>query len=221
MITAQWHKNQTPQCTSIYEIITNCATYISLGNAAWVIAIHRPCRSSAVICWLPTMVARVRVWAACGVCGGQSSTGAGFLWVLRFPLPIIIIITRGWHNRPLSGRSVKWTLIPPPTMQIFFLLPFVVLVGCYVQELMKDLRHCRKRLDVYESSSGSNSIGQGSRASSCNSLNTVEGSTVNTNSSKTSAGGPISRSDSSSSQVFCAVSVCTINRTQRGLRFVQ
>jgi hypothetical protein len=30
----------------------------------------------------------------------------------------IIIITRGWHNRPLSGRSVEWTFIPPPTMQI-------------------------------------------------------------------------------------------------------
>jgi hypothetical protein len=28
--------------------------------------------------------------AACGVCGGQSSTGAGFLQVPRFPLPIII-----------------------------------------------------------------------------------------------------------------------------------
>jgi hypothetical protein len=30
----------------------------------------------------------------------------------------IIIITQGWHNRPLSGQSVEWTLIPPPTMQI-------------------------------------------------------------------------------------------------------
>jgi hypothetical protein len=30
----------------------------------------------------------------------------------------IIIITRGWHNRPFSGRSVEWTLIPSPTMQI-------------------------------------------------------------------------------------------------------
>jgi hypothetical protein len=29
----------------------------------------------------------------------------------------IIIITRGWHSRPLSGRSVEWTLIPPPTME--------------------------------------------------------------------------------------------------------
>jgi hypothetical protein len=46
---------------------------------------HRPCRS-----WLPTAAARVRVRAACGVCGGQSGTGAGFLRVLRFPLPIII-----------------------------------------------------------------------------------------------------------------------------------
>ncbi|PNF15355.1 hypothetical protein B7P43_G00995 [Cryptotermes secundus] len=70
-----------------------------------------------------------------------------------------------------------------------------------LKELMKDLQHCRKRLDLYESSSGSNSIGQGSRASSCNSLNTVEGSTVNTNSSKTSAGGQISPGDSTSNQV--------------------
>jgi hypothetical protein len=39
--------------------------------------------------WLPTAVARIRVRAACGVCGGQSGTGAGFLRVLRFSLPII------------------------------------------------------------------------------------------------------------------------------------
>jgi hypothetical protein len=30
----------------------------------------------------------------------------------------IIIIPRGWHNTPLSGRSVEWILIPPPTMRI-------------------------------------------------------------------------------------------------------
>jgi hypothetical protein len=39
--------------------------------------------------WLPTSAARVSVRAACGVCGGQSGTGAGFLRVLRFPVPII------------------------------------------------------------------------------------------------------------------------------------
>jgi hypothetical protein len=48
-----------------------------------------PCRSSAVRRWLPTVAARVRVRAACGVSDGQNSTGAGFLRVLRFPLPII------------------------------------------------------------------------------------------------------------------------------------
>jgi hypothetical protein len=54
-----------------------------------IYCVHRPCRSSAVRRWLPTVAARVRVWAACGICGGQSGNGAGFLRVLRFPLPII------------------------------------------------------------------------------------------------------------------------------------
>jgi hypothetical protein len=45
--------------------------------------------AQAVRRWLPPAAARVRVRAACGVCGGQSGTGAGFLRVLRFPLPII------------------------------------------------------------------------------------------------------------------------------------
>jgi hypothetical protein len=60
----------------------NTTTYIP-NFVTW------PCRSSAVRRWLPTAAARVRVRAACGVCGGQSGTGAGFLRVLRFPLPII------------------------------------------------------------------------------------------------------------------------------------
>jgi hypothetical protein len=45
--------------------------------------------AEAVSRWLPTAAAWVRFRAACGVCGGQSGTGAGFLRVLRFPLPII------------------------------------------------------------------------------------------------------------------------------------
>jgi hypothetical protein len=46
--------------------------------------------AQAVSRWFPTAAVRVRVRAACGVCGGQSGTGAGFLRVLQFPLPIII-----------------------------------------------------------------------------------------------------------------------------------
>jgi hypothetical protein len=47
--------------------------------------------AQAVSRWLPTATARVRarVWSS-GICGGQSGAGAGFLRVLRFPLPIFI-----------------------------------------------------------------------------------------------------------------------------------
>jgi hypothetical protein len=62
-----------------YRTIVKVKLYLSLGRAV----------AQAVSRWLPTAASRVRVRAACGVCGGQSGTGAGFLRVLRFPLPII------------------------------------------------------------------------------------------------------------------------------------
>jgi hypothetical protein len=77
--------------------------------------------AQAVSRWLPTAAVRVRVRKACGVCGGQSGTGADFLRVLRFPLPnhytnfSIIIITRGLHNRPIGGRNAEWTSWTPPS----------------------------------------------------------------------------------------------------------
>jgi hypothetical protein len=65
--------------------------------------------AQAVSRWLPIAAARVRsrVWSS-GICGGQSGAGAGFLRVLRFPLPIFIPpiapqspspIIWGWYNR--------------------------------------------------------------------------------------------------------------------------
>jgi hypothetical protein len=71
---------------------------------------------------LPTAAARVRArLKSRRICDGPSDVGAGFLQVLRFPLPILIPSTaphssssmiRGWHNRPKSGRRSKWTWSP-------------------------------------------------------------------------------------------------------------
>jgi hypothetical protein len=78
--------------------------------------------AQAVSLPLPTAATRVQDHVRpCGFCGGQSGTGAGFLRVFRFTLPILIppnaphssYIIRGWYNRPLSGRSTKWTEAHP------------------------------------------------------------------------------------------------------------
>jgi hypothetical protein len=62
--------------------------------------------SQAVSRWFPTGAARVRaqVWSS-GICGGQSGAGAGFLRVLRFPLPIFIP-----PNSPLSQSPGAGTI---------------------------------------------------------------------------------------------------------------
>jgi hypothetical protein len=63
--------------------------------------------AQAVSRWLPTAAARVRalVWSS-GICGGQNGAGAGFLRVLRFPLPIFIPPIL--HNHPhLSSGAVQ------------------------------------------------------------------------------------------------------------------
>jgi hypothetical protein len=78
--------------------------------------------AQAVSRWLPTAAAwvRARVWS-CGICGGQSGAGAGFLRVLRFPQPIFIppiapqspsSIIWGLYNRP-EVAAVRRDLVPP------------------------------------------------------------------------------------------------------------
>jgi hypothetical protein len=67
---------------------------------------------------LPTAAVRVRAhFRSWGICRQQSATGAGFLRVLPFSLPILIpstaphslSIVHGWYNRPVIGRRTKWT----------------------------------------------------------------------------------------------------------------
>jgi hypothetical protein len=65
----------------------------------------------------PTAAARVRVRAKhVGVCGGQEWHWGRFSQSTLFSPAshhstnfCIIIITRGWHNRPISDRSAEWT----------------------------------------------------------------------------------------------------------------
>jgi hypothetical protein len=66
--------------------------------------------AQAVSRWLPTAAARVRAWVwSCGICGGQSGAGAGFLRVLWFPLPIFVP-----PIAPQSPSSVIWGLCNRP-----------------------------------------------------------------------------------------------------------
>jgi hypothetical protein len=66
--------------------------------------------AQAVSLWLPTAAARVRARIlSCGICGRQSGAGAGFLRVLRFPLPIFIP-----PIAPQSPSSIIWGLYNTP-----------------------------------------------------------------------------------------------------------
>jgi hypothetical protein len=75
------------------------------------------CNSSGVIRRLRTVAARVRdqvnSWV---ICVRQSGPGAGYLRVLKFPLPILIpqsapqscTMVWGWWNRPVSQSVSQW-----------------------------------------------------------------------------------------------------------------
>jgi hypothetical protein len=92
--------------------------------------------AQAVSRWLPTAAGRVRarVWS-CGICGGQSDVGAGFLRVFWFPMPIFIppiapqspsSIICGLYNRP-EEAAVPSGFSPTPQKKLqhsFIILSF-------------------------------------------------------------------------------------------------
>jgi hypothetical protein len=99
------------------------------------LSIHHPIKgctiAEAVSRWLPTAAARVRarVWS-CGICGGRSGAGAGFLQVLQFPLPIFVppigpqspsCIIWGLYNKP-EVAAVPSGLSPTPLKKIILLM---------------------------------------------------------------------------------------------------
>jgi hypothetical protein len=79
--------------------------------------IHGRAIAQEVSRWFPTAAARVRVRAACGVLWwtkrhwGRFSPSTSVSLANHSANFSIIIITRGWHNRPIGGRSAEWTQV--------------------------------------------------------------------------------------------------------------
>jgi hypothetical protein len=113
--------------------LTPCSAYVFSNRPVSIlreiiadeVTFWRECMALEVGCaiaqaasrWLPTAVARVRARVrSCGICGGQNGTGAGFVRVLRFPLPIFIPPIPIAPQPSLSiiwGRSTKCTQSHP------------------------------------------------------------------------------------------------------------
>jgi hypothetical protein len=87
----------------VIKMIFNCSVYIRRDIA------------QAVSRWLPISVIRVRGRSGSdGICGGQTGAGAGFLRVIRFPLPILVPRNSLSSQSPGAGTiSQKW-----PTCQV-------------------------------------------------------------------------------------------------------
>jgi hypothetical protein len=65
--------------------------------------------AQAVSRWLPTAAAQVRAKvSSCGICGGQSGTGAGFLRILRFHLSSFFPPTAPYSSRARILMTYKY-----------------------------------------------------------------------------------------------------------------
>jgi hypothetical protein len=79
--------------------------YWAIGRAVAQAVSHR----------LPTAAVRVRDQVMpCGICGGQSGTGAGFLRVLRLPLPSLIPTTAP-HSSSTGAGTIGQLVVDVPS----------------------------------------------------------------------------------------------------------
>jgi hypothetical protein len=116
-----------PTCMKRVMKVMTFGYFVKVGSSEYIVShdemIHdgsdrglseelRPRHSSAVSCRLPTAAARVRTRVRlCGICGGQSGTGAGFIRVLRFPLLIIIPPTAPHSSSPINWGWYKGPVV--------------------------------------------------------------------------------------------------------------
>jgi hypothetical protein len=107
------HQSENSVCITRWNVWA-ASTYYRISSYTWSF--------QAVSRWLPTAV-RIRSYVkSCEICGGQSVAGAGFLRVLRFPLPILTppiapqspsSIIWGWNNRPVVAAVPSGLILTP------------------------------------------------------------------------------------------------------------
>jgi hypothetical protein len=105
--------------------------------------------AQAVSRWLPTTVARVRALVlSCGICGGQSGAAAGFLQVLRFPVPIFIpqiapespsSIIWGWYNRSIVSAVPNGLSLAPLIIITIIIIIIIIIIYCTLTQLVTTL----------------------------------------------------------------------------------
>jgi hypothetical protein len=114
-------------CIGVHESVNSVA--ILCRCASSFIELVGRAIAQAVSCWLPTATARTRARVrSCGICGEQSGTGAGFVQVLGFSLPIFIpsnapqspsSIIWGWYNRPVVAAVPSGLSLTPLSIYIY------------------------------------------------------------------------------------------------------
>jgi hypothetical protein len=83
----------------------NCRALTCYMNVSYVVGGHAI--AQVVSCWLPTAVVRVRSQVrSCGICGGQSGSGAGFSKYFGFPCQFSFHrLPHTHHHHLLSGAG--------------------------------------------------------------------------------------------------------------------